>query len=85
MITERLKYNQMANRRPSMYFWRTHAGDEIDYIEEMDNVIAAYEFKYKNKPHAKAPRKFKTAYPNSNYEIVHMENFSFFILPNQQT
>ncbi|MCF8336878.1 MAG: ATP-binding protein [Bacteroidales bacterium] len=84
MITERLKYNQMANRRPGMYFWRTHSGDEIDYIEEMDNVITAYEFKYQNKLHAKAPRKFKTAYPNSIYEIVHTDNFNSFILPNHQ-
>ncbi len=85
MVTERMKYNQLANRRPNRYFWRTHSGDEIDYIEEMDNAISAFEFKYKKKPHAKVPWKFASAYPNSEYEIIHTGNFSSFILPNHQT
>lgn len=80
LISERIKFNQAAHRNPNMYFWRTHSGNEIDYIEEIDNKISAFEFKYKPKGRQKAPHKFLKAYPNSTYELISIENYQQFIL-----
>ena len=32
-----------------MYFWRTKQQQEIDFVEEVNGEIYAYEFKWKNK------------------------------------
>jgi len=31
-----------------MYFWRTKQQQEIDFVEEVNGEIYAYEFKWKN-------------------------------------
>ena len=46
MIAERLKYLQLQSRRRKSWFWRTHKGKEIDYIEEYGGQFNAYEFKW---------------------------------------
>jgi uncharacterized protein len=45
MISERMKVNQYSNRLVDMWLWRTHTQQEIDYFEEYDGKLHAYEFK----------------------------------------
>lgn len=44
-----------SSKPMSRYFWRVYTGDEIDYIEEFDGMLHAYEFKYKKRT-AKPPK-----------------------------
>lgn len=47
MICERLKINSYKEMLATSYFWRTYDGNEIDYIEEINQKIYGYEFKLK--------------------------------------
>lgn len=45
-IVERMKRNSFLAHRPNTYFWQTYDKQEVDYIEEDDGKLHAYEFKY---------------------------------------
>lgn len=57
-ISERIKYNSYRRTGTKSYFWRTTAQQEIDYIEEIDGRISAFEFKWN-------PAKAKISLPAS--------------------
>jgi predicted AAA+ superfamily ATPase len=79
LIVERMKkinYNELYRKT---YFWRTYTGAEIDYIEEFDGKLFAYEFKYGNKI-PKAPKTWLETYKNASFEYVNRDNFFEFIL-----
>lgn len=79
-IVERLKYNQRTGRNPNKYFWRTHTGQEIDYIEESGGKLLAFECKLKPKAKFKIPGSFIEAYPDSVFHIVTPENFLSYLV-----
>ena len=80
IISERLKMNSYKKSYASSYFWRTTAKSEIDYIEECDGGISAFEFKWNPKRKASAPLSFTNAYPNAEFKIVTRDNFETFLL-----
>ncbi len=61
------------------FFWRTTQQQEIDYIEERDGVINAYEFKWEGKKHLKFPVTFIKAYPDSKTFLITPSNYMDFI------
>lgn len=78
LIAERMKQNQYKSHTPNVYFWRTHDQAEIDYIEEYDGTLSAFEFKW-NKINVTFPASFQTAYPNHKLQVVNRENYTSFI------
>lgn len=79
LISERFKtlqYNYFYGHR---YFWRTTQQQEIDYVEDIDGKLYAYEFKWKNENKAKIPLTFKHAYPEAECKIINKSNFVDFI------
>jgi len=80
IIIERMKRNQHIGKFVNSYFWRTTSQQEIDYIEEDNGVIYAYEFKWNKNKKAKGLNRFLKGYPNSKFEIISPENFEKFIL-----
>jgi len=60
------------------YFWRTYSQKEIDLIEERGGKLYGYEFKWSNKP-LKSPLEWRKAYPDSEFELIHPENYFPFI------
>jgi len=79
IISERRKRNDAAGFFPAMNFWRNHAGAEIDYIEEQNNVIKAFELKWNSKKKAKLPVAFAKEYSPSSFEKISSDNFIEFI------
>ena len=80
LIAERMKANHNHNISPNTYFWRTHHQQEIDYLEEINNNLSGYEFKWqKNKLHI--PRAFSKIYPDTEVKLVNRQNFVEFIIP----
>jgi len=77
MIAERLKYLSYSEIYCSSYFWRTYSGSEIDYVEECDGELFAYEIKY-NKPKKRPPKGWVENYSN-NYTCISKDNFWEFI------
>ena len=80
IISERIKHTHYNNIFSNKYFWRTHAQQEIDYIEELDGQLNAYEIKWNMSKKAFLPKTFSKAYANSNFEIINSDNFVDFIM-----
>jgi len=77
-VLERIKKNEHERRFVNAYFWRTYDQKEIDYIEEIDGKLYAFEFKW-NESKGKAPKQFMEAYPGSEYKVISKHNFAEFI------
>jgi uncharacterized protein len=80
LIVERMKYLQTKQIHTNRYFWRTHSQQEIDYVEERDGMLHAFEFKWTEKAKAHFPKTFKEAYPDHHLFVVDRGNFESFIV-----
>lgn len=78
MVSERLKYKEYHSISGSIYFWRTYDQKEIDYIEEREGKLFAFEFKWTGD--AKPPKEFLEVYPNAEFKTINRENYLDFIL-----
>ena len=80
LVSERLKAKSYQLGYANHYFWRTHGQQEIDYIEERDGQLTAYEFKWSTKKKTvRFPKTFRTAYPNAPTVVVTPHNFIPFV------
>lgn len=79
IISERIKRNSYARSYAQTYFWRTHDQSEIDFIEEIDGRLHAYEFKWNQKRQAKLPISFARSYPETTFEVITPDNYWSFI------
>jgi uncharacterized protein len=55
LVSERVKANAYARRHANSFFWRVYSGAEIDYIEEREGTLFAYEFKLRKGRSALTP------------------------------
>lgn len=72
-ISERYKYNIAHNKKPNVFFWRTYDQKEIDYIEEIDGKIRAFEFKWNADKTPKAPKNFTEEY-GADFTVINPKN-----------
>lgn len=79
LISERVKFLAYNNLYCHSYFWRTHSQQEIDYIEEFNGKISAFEFKWHSTQKTKFPSSFIETYHPIVSEIVSKENFESFL------
>ncbi len=76
--SERKKFLDYKGSLGFEYFWRTHSRQEIDRIEEIDNTLRAFDYKWTEKP-VKVPSEFARAYPQASFEVIHRGNYLDFI------
>jgi len=83
LITERMKYCAYNRIYANRFFWRNHAQNEIDYIEESNGQINAFEFKWKSRKGKKDkfPKIFTETYKPETCKVINSDNFLEFILP----
>ena len=79
LISERLKLNAYRQTYAKGYFWRTVDQQEIDYVEEKDGQLCAYEFKWKPLKKVKTPIAFLKTY-QIKANLIDSENYRSFIL-----
>ncbi len=77
LVSERLKQNIYKDTFARTYFWRTQQQQEIDFVEEKDGEITAFEFKWKDKK-PKFPQKFLEAYQAIGF-VIDRDNFRDFV------
>jgi hypothetical protein len=53
---------------------------EIDYLEEGDGIINAFEFKWNPAAKYKIPKQFLENYQNSTFKVIDRENIEDFLL-----
>lgn len=79
LLAERLKHNLYREHFCNTYFWRTTTQQEIDYIEEKDGQLAAFEFKWQPTAKRKVPAVFRDSYPDSEVQFIDREHFAPFV------
>jgi len=80
IISERLKYNHNRDIEFNGYFWRTTQQQEIDYIEEINAALSAYEFKWNSNKKGFLSKTFSEAYPVKTFETISPENIENFLM-----
>ncbi len=82
LIGERIKQNHFLGLHKEFYFWRTYEGQEIDLIEESNEGLHAFEFKWGGKT-PKAPGIFMKTYTTATYSVISPDNYLNFVLQNE--
>lgn len=80
LICERMKYLENNDIWMNRYFWRTQDQQEIDYIEEGNGKLFAYEFKWNLHAKTRFPKTFTSAYPENETKLINRSNYTEFIM-----
>lgn len=79
LMSERIKYTNYNDIFLNRYFWRTRTRQEIDYVEERDGKLFAFEFKWNPRMKYRFPRAFIENYPDNETRIVNNDNYEDFL------
>jgi predicted AAA+ superfamily ATPase len=79
-IGERRKFIAYNKIWANTYFWRTNDQREVDYIEEYDGVLHAFECKWNEDKVIRLPKAFMTAYPEHTFDVVNPSNYKDYLL-----
>lgn len=79
LISERMKILHYQQIPANTFFWRTQDQQEIDYVEERDGKMWAYEMKWNPKAKVAFSKTFTSAYPQHETMFVHRENYYDFL------
>lgn len=79
-IAERMKRNEYLMDYASSWFWRNTNKQEIDYVEEKDGKLQAYELKWNPKRKASMPLSFRNGYPDADYTVINRDNIEDLLL-----
>ena len=80
-ISERIKHNHYAGHYCNIYFWRTKTQQEVDYIEECDGMMTAFEMKWNpKKGSATFPKTFLEAYNVKETIVITPDNYLDYLL-----
>jgi predicted AAA+ superfamily ATPase len=80
LVAERVKHLAYQQKWVNHWFWRTTEQQEIDYLEEEDGKLTAFEFKWNPSAKLTIPNSFKQAYPSAEIKIIHRGNFEQFLV-----
>lgn len=80
LVSERIKANAYHSNFCKSYFWRTHAQQELDYLEEKNGQFFAYEFKWNENKKVKFPSNFVETYHPTVQKVINKENFHEFVI-----
>jgi len=80
IISERRKYIENNALEVQSWFWRTTQQQEIDYIEESNNKLYAWEFKWNPSRKSFLSKTFSRAYPETEYRVISPGNIEEFLL-----
>jgi len=79
VVSERMKflsYNKIYAKR---YFWRTAQQQEIDYLEEYNGQLSAFEIKWNPRKKVSFPKTFTKNYPDTKLNTINPENIWDFV------
>ena len=79
IISERKKNLAYSGFYGNTYFWRTVGRAEIDYIEEQDNKLTAYEIKWNSKVKVRFADSFVEKYSPERTAVINSDNYWEFL------
>lgn len=74
ILSERVKTLSYRRDHASTYFWRTYDQQEVDWVEEKDGRLSGYEIKWRFRK-GEPPAAWSRAYPDSDFRVIHHENY----------
>lgn len=80
LASERIKKQHYQKIKTNNYFWRTYDQQELDWLEEIGDNLAGYEFKWNENRKSKIPTAFAKAYPEASFEVINKGNYLDFIM-----
>ena len=75
LVSERMKFQNNTGMFVNNYFWRTYTQQELDWVEEENGQLRAYEFKWNQKRKAKVPSAWRETYPKAVFERITQNNY----------
>lgn len=75
LISERKKTLHYQGIHANAFFWRTQDQQEIDYVEERDGKMWAFEMKWSAKAKPAFSKTFINAYPEHVLRLIHRDNY----------
>lgn len=75
IIAERMKYLHYNKLYAKGFFWRTTQQQEIDYLEELDGKLTAYEVKWNPLRKVHFSKTFTMNYPETTVHHITRDNF----------
>lgn len=75
IISERKKQLAYSGFYGNTYFWRNTLQAEIDYLEEQNGKISAYELKWNPKAKVRFPKAFIGEYNPPTTQVIHRDNY----------
>lgn len=79
LISERKKTLHYRGIHANAFFWRTQDQQEIDYVEERDGKMWAFEMKWSAKAKPAFSKTFTNAYPEHELQLINRENYFEFL------
>lgn len=79
VVSERMRHNAYSGFYGKAYFWRTQQQQEVDYLEDYDGVLHAYEFKWNPTRQPRLTETFAKGYPDHTFSVVTPENCQDFV------
>lgn len=80
LVSERIKFLNYTQKWANYWYWRTKEQKEIDWIEEANDQLTAYEFKWNARAKVKSPQLFLKTYPGSGFKIISPDNLEDFLV-----
>lgn len=78
-IAERRKALSNAGRTAPGYFWRDYQQQEVDYLEDENGKLRAWEIKWGQARGTKIPSRFAQAYPEASFDVVRPDGAAGFL------
>jgi uncharacterized protein len=79
LVSERRKLLAHHGISAEGFFWRTTQQQEVDYVEENQSGLFAWEFKWNVRAKVRFPKTFVEAYPQCKTAVVTPDNFESFL------
>lgn len=74
-LAERLKALEYRRIIANTFFWRTYDQQEIDWIEEREGRLFAYEMKWRDNK-VRVPVAWSKAYPDAVFTVIQPDNYT---------
>lgn len=75
LVSERRKFLDYNGFYGRTYFWRNKLQAEVDFVEEIDGKVFAFEFKWNPDAKVKFPSAFMEVYKPAVAQVIHPGNF----------
>lgn len=75
LASERIKRQSYTGIAAINYYWRTYDQQELDWVEETNGNLSAYEFKWNNRKQVKPPAAWAKTYTKANFEVINPDNY----------